>query len=334
MNSYERVMGRLEGKEVDRLPNLSLVMTFAAKQIGVPFSQYVSDYRLLTKGVLHCYEKYGLDMVCVVSDPMRETEGFGAKVIIPEDGIPYSQEHRLNDIRDIETLKVVEPSAVRRMNDRLEAIRYLKERVKNEVPVIGWVEGAVAESCDLMNMTDVFINFLDEPEEMQHLLEICSEQAILFAKTQIQAGADIIGVGDAASSLIGPALYEEFALPYQQKVIGEIKKMGAKVRLHICGNLNPVLDLVGQSGADMIDLDHMVDMDKAAEVFPKGAAVCGNFDPVAVLLQGTPELVRREVLRCKEIGKKHINMISSGCEVPKHTPEENMMAVMETLQEP
>lgn len=333
MNSFERVMKKLEGQEVDRLPNMSLVMTFAAKEIGVPYGKYASDYRLLTKGVLHCYEKYGLDMVCVISDPMREAEGFGAKVIIPEDGVPYSRERRLSGIEDIETLKVVDPSAVRRMNDRLEAIRFLKERVGNEVPVIGWIEGAVAESCDLMNMTDVLMNFIDEPEEMNRLLEICSEQSILFAKAQIEAGADIIGLGDAASSLIGPALYEEFALPSQQKIIKEIQNMGAKVKLHICGNLNSVLDLVGQSGADIIDLDHMVDMEKAAEVFKKETVICGNFDPVSVLLQGTPELVRTEVLRCKELEKKHLNMISSGCEVPKHTPEENMMAVIKTLQE-
>lgn len=332
MNSYERVMRTMEGKEVDYLPNMSLVMAFAAKQIGVPYGQYVSDYRLLTKGLLHCYEKYALDMVCVISDPMREAEGFGAEVIIPEDDVPYSKNHRINEIKDIETLKIIDPSKVRRMNDRLEAVRFLKDRVGKEVPVVGWVEGAVAESCDLMNMSDVLMNFYDEPEEMQHLLEICSNQSLLFAKAQIEAGADIIGVGDAASSLMGPALYEEFALPYQQKMIKSIQSMGAKVKLHICGDLNPVIDLVGRSGADIIDLDHMVDMVKAAEAFPKEAVICGNFDPVSVLLQGDENCVRKEVRRCMDLSKLHRNIVAPGCEVPKDTPEENMKAMMKEIQ--
>lgn len=332
MNSYERVIRTMEGREVDYIPNMSLVMAFAAKQIGIPYGQYVSDYRLLTKGVLHCYEEFALDMVCVISDPMREAEGFGAEVIIPEDGVPYSKNHRLKNIKDIATLKIIDPSKVRRMNDRLEAVHFLKARVGKEVPVVGWVEGAVAESCDLMNMSDVLMNFYDEPEEMQHLLEICADQSILFAKAQIEAGADIIGVGDAASSLMGPTLYEEFALPYQQKIIKSIQAMGARVKLHICGDLNPVIDLVGQSGADIIDLDHMVDMVKASEVFPKEAVICGNFDPVRVLLQGDERLVRDEVRRCMNLSKLHRNIIAPGCEVPKDTPEGNMKAMMKEIQ--
>lgn len=327
MNSFERVMKRIQGEEVDYLPNLSLVMSFAAKQIGVPFGKYVSDYRLLTKGALLCYEKFGFDMVCVISDPMREAEGFGAEVIIPEDDVPYSKIHRLQDISDIGTLKLVDPASVRRMNDRIEAVHFLKERVGKDVPVVGWVEGAVAESCDLMQMSEVLMNFLDEPEAMEELLGICEQQAEIFAREQIRAGADIIGVGDAASSLIGPALYEEFALPFQQKLIKSIHEAGAKVKLHICGNLNPVLDLVAQTGADIIDLDHMVDIQKAARLFPQSSCICGNFDPVSVLLQGSLQEVEKEVRRCMEISNANRNMIAAGCEIPKDTPEENVWAI-------
>lgn len=271
MNSMERVMKRMQGEEVDYLPNLSLVMSFAAKQIGVPFGEYVSDYRLLGKGALLCYEKFGFDMVCVISDPMREAEGFGAQVIIPEDDVPYSRIHRLRDISDINTLKLADPASVPRMNDRIEAVRFLKERVGNDVPVVGWVEGAVAESCDLMQMSEVLMNFLDEPEAMEELLSICEQQAELFAREQIKAGADIIGVGDAASSLIGPALYEEFALPFQQKLIKSIHEAGARVKLHICG----------------------------------------NSDPVSVLLQGNVKEVEKEVQRCMAISGSNPKMAAS-----------------------
>ena len=88
MNSYERVMNRLDGKSVDRLPNLSLVMMFAAKQIGVSYGAFCSDYRLLADSAFVCHEKFGFDMVCAISDPMREAEGFGAQLVIPEDAVP------------------------------------------------------------------------------------------------------------------------------------------------------------------------------------------------------------------------------------------------------
>ena len=333
MNSYERIMNRFAGKPVDRVPNFSLVMAFAAKQLGVSFGQYCTDYRLLADGAFLCHEKFGFDIVCAISDPMREAEGLGAKVVIPENSVPYSPIKRIQDLKDIDTLKAVDPASSRRMNDRLEAVRLMKQRAGNDIPVVGWVEGALAESCDLMDMQEVFINLLDEPEAIEQMMDVCLEQSIWFAREQVKAGADIIAIGDAASSLIGHNLYKTYALPYQQKMIRAIQDMGVKVKLHICGNLSHVLDLVAQTGADMIDLDYMVDMERAAEIFPKDCCICGNFNPVTVLYQGTPELVKSEVARCKHLQGNDRNCVAPGCEVPRDTPLENMFAFREAMEE-
>ena len=334
MNSYTRVMNRLSGKPVDRIPNMSIVMMFAAKQNGITYGQYCSDYRHLADSAILCHEKFGFDMVSAISDPMREAEGFGAKVIIPDDAVPYSPVKRLQSLSDIDTLRVIDPSLGCRMSDRVEAVRLLKQRVGMDVPVVGWVEGALAESCDLMHMQEVFINLLDEPEAMEQLLDICARQGILFAKAQVEAGADIIGLGDAATSLIGPALYEEFVLPYQQKMIQAIHEAGAKVKLHICGNINPVMHLVAQTGADIVDCDFMVDMDRAADILPKGCCICGNFNPVEVLYEGTPEMVRQATKTCMALSDKNNNFVAPGCEIPKDTPVENVLAIHETLCNP
>lgn len=333
MNSYERVMNRFEGKPVDRLPNFNLIMMLGAKMTGVTFGEYVSNYRHLVDAAFMCHEQFGIDMVCAISDPMREAEGLGAKVIISDDCVPHSPVRRIQKLSDIDTLKVVDPSSSWRMNDRLEAIRLMKQRGGKDVPVVGWIEGALAESCDLMDMQEVFMNLLDEPEPIRQMMDVCMEQCLLFAKEQIKAGADIIGLGDAASSLIGHSLYEEFALPYQQKMIQAIHEMGAKVKLHICGNVNPVLDLIAQTGTDMIDLDYMVDIEKAAEILPENCCISGNFNPVTIMFQGTPEDVKAEVRRCKKIRNRNRNFIAAGCEIPRDTPMENLMAMKEAMEE-
>lgn len=331
MNSYERFFARLEGKEVDRIPNTCLFMTFGARQIGVPFGKYVTDYRLLSQGVLRCYEEFRQDMLCVISDPMREAQALGAKVIVPEDDVPFCREKRVQSIADICTLKPVKPESSERTCDRLEAVRFLREKVKEEVPVVGWVEGAVAEACDLTGVSEFMIMMMDEPEASHELLEICMEQSRLFALGQIEAGAQVIGIGDAATSLIGPALYEEFALPYQQKLIQEIHKAGAKAKLHICGNISPVFPSVARTGADIIDLDYMVDMGMAVDIVGKSCCLCGNFDPVSVLLQGTVLDVEQAVKACASYEKQNPLFISAGCEVPKFTPEENVRAISAAL---
>ena len=333
MNSFDRVMNRLEGKTVDRIPNLSIVMLFAAKELGVSYSRCCKDYRLLADAAFLCHERYGIDMVCAISDSVREAEGFCTEVAFPEDGVPYAVKMRLQQLSDIDTLRVIDPSMGRRMNDTVEAVRLMRQRAGNQVPVVGWVEGAMAEACDLMDMQHVFMNLLDEPEAMHQLLDICTLQGILFAKAQIEAGAHIMGIGDSAASLVGPRLYEEFVLPYQQRLIRAIHDMGIKVKLHICGNISPVMPLVAQAGADMVDCDFMVDMERAADILPEGTCICGNFDPVGVMLQGTPEMVKEEVRRCKLLGRRNNNFIAPGCEVPKDTPKENMLTLLEALEE-
>ena len=333
MNSFERVMNRFAGKPVDRVPNLSIVMMFAAREIGKSYSACCRDYRLLAEGALRCHERYGIDMVCAISDSLREAEGFGTQVIFPEEGVPYAAQMRLQDISDIDSLQVIDPSQSRRMTDTVEAVRLLRQKAGNDVPVVGWIEGAMAECCDLMRMEEVFMNLLDEPEAMEQLLDICTQQGILFAKAQVEAGAHIIGIGDAATSLLGPALYEEFALPYQQRMIAAIHKMGVPVKLHICGNISPVMHLVAQTGSDMVDCDFMVDMERAATILPEDTCICGNFNPVEILLQGTPEQVKAEVRRCRQIGERKNTFVAPGCEVPKDTPLENMLALLDALEE-
>src|SRR5690606_23713170 len=117
----------------------------------------------------------------------------------------------------------------------------------------------------------------------KELLEICNEQAIEFAREQIRAGADFIGIGDAAASLVGPNIYREFVLPCEKKLIEAIHRAGAKTKLHICGNITSLLDDIPLSGTDMADVDWMVNFGKAVESFGS-CCTCGNFDPVKVLL--------------------------------------------------
>jgi MtaA/CmuA family methyltransferase len=170
-------------------------------------------------------------------------------------------------------------------------------------------------------MTDL----IDRPEWVRELLERCVEAEIAFAVAQIEAGADIIGLGDAVASQISPRAYREFALPYEQRIFAAVRERGAIPRLHICGNTNRIVADMAQSGAAIIDLDWMVDMAKAAEVFGDRAAPCGNHDPVAVMLQGTPEAeLRAGGVRC-------ISM--AGCEIPDGTPHENMQAHAAALRE-
>jgi uroporphyrinogen decarboxylase len=75
----------------------------------------------------------------------------------------------------------------------------------------------------------------------------------------------------------------------------------------------------------------MVDISKAAEEFDGKAALCGNFDPVSVMLQGSPEDVFHAVLFCQENGGS-CYISSAGCEIPDRTPVDNLLAQSKALK--
>ena len=136
--------------------------------------------------------------------------------------------------------------------------------------------------------------------------------------------------GDAIASQISPTMYREFALPYEQRIFAAVHEMGALTRLHICGNSNQIIGDMVRSGANIVDLDWMVDMAKAAADYGEDVSFCGNFDPVAVMLQGTPEDVSTAVLACQENGGgKYFS--AAGCEIPDRTPEQNLHAQTDAL---
>ncbi|MCD6361398.1 MAG: methylcobamide--CoM methyltransferase, partial [Armatimonadetes bacterium] len=83
--------------------------------------------------------------------------------------------------------------------------------------------------------------------------------------------------------------------------------------------------LMWKSGADVIDLDHAVDMPRARKKIPAHIPICGNMDPVADLQDGTPESVTARALEDIRVGAGAY-MLAPGCEVPRNTPHENLHA--------
>ena len=87
--------------------------------------------------------------------------------------------------------------------------------------------------------------------------------------------------------------------------------------------------MMAHSGADIVDLDWMVDFGRPRDD-GRQIAVCGNFDPLAVMLRGTPDEVREATRACLRLGGTRIS--AAGCEIPDGTPHANLLAQAEALR--
>ena len=328
MNSRERVLAHLEGRPVDRLPLMPITMMFACNLIGARYRDYCTNFRVLVEGQIRTAEHFGFDYVNTMSDPAREAADCGAAVeYFDEQPVALVEEQALlADRSKLASLKMPDPLGGGRMHNGIKALALFKERLGTEKVVEGWVEGPLAEAADLRGINTVMMDFFDDPGFVRDLFAFVVEMELRFAREQVKAGADLIGVGDAAASLVSPQLYEEFVWPYEKKLVDGIHALGSRVRLHICGNTRGLLAGMGRLGCEIVDLDSLAPLSEARQKMGAGQVLLGNLNPVTVLRNGEASGVTAAVAEChRQAGPRFV--VGAGCEVPRDTPPANLRAL-------
>ncbi len=328
MTGKERILAKLRGEPSDSLPLMPITMMFAADLAGVHYRDYARDHRVLAGAQIAVAERFDFDYVSAISDPAREASDLGATVEWFEDQPPAIVESRalLHEKSSLESLQLPDLAAPGRMRDRIEAVRLLAERAGATRIVEGWVEGPCAMSADLRGLNTLMLDFFDDPAFVDALFDFTVRMEIEFARAQVEAGATLIGVGDAAASLVGPKLYMQFVLPCEQRLIAAIREFGVPVRLHICGNTKRIVEGMGQTGADIIDLDFLTPLGHARRAMRDKQVLLGNLDPVRALRDGTPASIEAMLSECfEQAGAAYI--CGAGCEIPRGTPTANVDAM-------
>jgi MtaA/CmuA family methyltransferase len=330
MTNRELVLAHLDGRPVERLPVMPITMQFACDLIGANYREYETDFRVLAEGQLRVAEQFGFDYVNTMSDPAREAADCGAPVefFANSPAAMIEDQALLADKSMLARLQAPNPLDGGRMTNGVRAIALLREKVQNDKVVEGWIEGPCAESADLRGINTLMLDFFDDPAFVQDLFEFTVDMELQFARAQIEAGADVIGLGDAAASLVGPAIYEQFVWPYEKKLIDGVRALGSRVRLHICGNTRFALAKMAKLGCAIVDLDYPVPLPEARQKMGPDQVILGNLNPVAAIRESTPDRIMRDLAECHAAcGPRFV--VGAGCEIPRDTPHENVRALAE-----
>lgn len=328
MTGRERVLRHLCGELVDRLPLMPITMQFACDCLGANYLEYETDYRVLVEAQIEVARDFGFDYVNTMSDPAREAADCGATVVYPpnQPAALDESEALLRDKAALGRLEIPDPLKGKRMSNGLAALRSFRDRIGGEKLIEGWIEGPCAEAADLRGINTLMLDLIDDPVFVCCLFEFCVEMELRFARAQVDAGAELIGIGDAATSLVGPRHYRERVFPYEKRLVEGVRALGVPVRLHICGNTRPILREMGALGCDIVDLDFLAPVEDGRAAMGPNQVLLGNIDPVRVLLEGMPGNVESGLEKChRAAGSRYI--VGAGCEVPRDTPEENLHAM-------
>lgn len=326
MTPRERYLTVLRGGRPDILPRAPILMQFAAEHIGSNYGAYASDYRVLVEAKLRCAEEFGIDQLDTMSDPYRETADFGAEIQYQRDGVPICCKPPLEDDPDPARLPRPDPLQTPRMRNAIDAVHAFRGRAGDRYAVAGWVEGPAAEAADLRGVSNFLCDLLDDPGCASALMTRCVETAVEFARAQVAAGADTIGIGDAIASQVSFKVYKSLILPLEKQLVAALHAMGAYARLHICGNIAHLLPGIATLGLDILDVDHMVSLAEVRRAVGTGVTLAGNVDPVSCVMRGPPEAIRAAIIRCyADAGAPF--MVNAGCEIPAPTPPAHLHAL-------
>ena len=335
MNAVERTLAAIRCEACDRVPVIPLIIQHSLEVSGIPHSRYSSDPEALASAQIAAWEAYGYDGFHITSDNYVVSEALGNRVFLPHDDPPQKVYTCLAETKELSVLRRdLDPETTARMPVLIGAMRIARERVGGRAFLKANCDsGPFSVASSLRGAENLFYDLYDDEQFVFDLMEITAEAIIRYARALADAGADAITYGESTGSLVSRGMFEKFILPINRYVVGEIKKTGLPVFYHMCGKVDHVVDRMAQTGADVLELDSFTDLKAAYEKTNGKLCIEGTVDTVSTLLRGTSHAVYVESRRVIDTARGRGLILSSGCELPRKTPPDNVRAMMRAAED-
>ncbi len=219
-----------------------------------------------------------------------------------------------------------------------EILQTLRKEVGNKATVLGfvgapWTLAAYAiEGKSSKDYTIIKSMAFSEPAILHELLGKIADAIAMYVRYQIDAGAQVVQMFDSWAGQLSPQDYDTFALPYQQRVVQQVKAThpDTPMILYINGSAG-LLERMAQSGVDIVSLDWTVDMAEARKRLGPNVGVQGNIDPCALF--GSKDFIRQRILDTIRKAGNRGHILNLGHGIIANTPEENAAYFFETAKQ-
>ena len=298
--------------------------------IGSTVRKAVTDGQVHADAICALNEAFPAAAVTAIMDLTVEAEAFGAEIRFSENEIPNVIGRLVNDADEVAALGV--PGLDKgRVQEYLKANRLVAARVQDK-PVYGGCIGPFSLAGRLFDLSELMMSMYMEPETVTALLEKCTDFLSAYVRAMKETGISGVVMAEPAAGLISNDDCLQYCTPYVKQIIDEVQDDSFKVILHNCGNTGHCTDAMVRSGAWALHFGNRADMVEALKACPPDLPVLGNIDPVGVFQQASPEQVYTAVSALLEKTAPYDNFIlSSGCDVPPHTPVDNIKAFYRAL---
>lgn len=326
MNEWARRI--MAGRSVAAVP----VMTHPGIELtGKRVIDAVSDGSVHAEAVCALAERYPSAAATMIMDLTVEAEAFGADIVFEPDKVPAVSGRLLCSVADIGQLHVPALSAGRvpqYVKATLLASRLIVDR-----PLLAGCIGPFSLAGRLYGMSEMMMLTADNAEAAALLLDKCTDFILKYCIALKDAGANGVLMAEPAAGLLSDNDCARFSSVYVKRVVEAVQDDGFMLVLHNCGNTGQCTPAMTATGAAAYHFGNNCDMAQVTRDVPPEALSMGNIDPVGVFLKGTPDSVRKAVRELIERMAGFPNfVISSGCDIPPHTPQANIEAFFSEVE--
>lgn len=329
----ERLNKVLSKEKTDRPPcicpggMMNMVITEIMEEAHITFPQAHMNAQMMAdlaaavyeKG---CFENYGVPFCMTI-----EAEDFGAKVDMGTNIYePHVVEYCINSVTQWEKALPINYQEGR-AKVVVDAIKLLKAKGE-DVPIIGNLTGPISTASSIVEPVVFYKELRKNNNKSHEFLDFVTKQLILFAKQQIKAGADIIAISDPSGTgeILGPKLFEEFAVKYINRIIDAIQKENIPVIVHICGQMKKVYPQLNKIKSDVLSFDSIVSIGEARKELGD-RILMGNVSTYAIEF-ADPEKISQLTEKCVKDGS---DIISPACGLGMKSTLKNVKAMREAL---
>lgn len=334
MTPMERLGAFMSGEELDRILIMPIIVSVAHRVSGITHREKRKSAELMAKVLIDSYERWHHDIIIVEYGLHGVGDAMGTEMNDPEDSVPATVNHVLQDLDDIDKLDF---DLALKENDEwlrrtLEAVRICVREKGDEVPIAVLISGPFTAATSIYPMDKMLRAMRKSPDKVHELIRRTTDVLKPIYEDFIEAGAIIVQCDPIASgTILHQKQYKEFVKPYATEVSETIHNAGGTNVYHICGDSSSItIDMV-DTGCDMLSVDNIVDLEKIKEEVGSRVPILGNVDPVGVLLHGPEEDIYESVREC--ISKTHDSpcgyILASGCDITQNVPLEHIDAFMD-----
>ena len=303
------------------------ILSFPAIQlVDTTVNQLVRDGELQANCLRALIDRYD-DMLATVlfMDLSVEAEAFGSPIAFADDEVPAVTARIINTDADIAALKIPSVGDAR-TGEFVKAVSETKKRIGDR-PVFAGAIGPFSLAGRLMDMTEIMIRSMMEPDAVTKVLEKTTAFLTAYITALKAAGADGVIIAEPAAGLLSPALNAQFSVPYNKQIVDAVQDDEFVVIYHNCGNVTPLMTDILSIGAKALHFGNNVDMSDILAVVPPDILCMGNIDPAGALRHGTPESIAAATTDLLSACASYKNFVlSSGCDIPLQAPLDNIDA--------